>query len=198
MAAERPAEEATFEGFERALRELYAEFTFERAAAESGVDAGVLREVGDVVASAGTRLSTHNWRSAAAGNLGGWQVSRTLFLVSALLGAVAAEGGSICISLPATLPVHPSNPNFQWFKEPDFGTVLGTTDTLCFSDLEFSDSGTYVLTYDDGTGTVQYEIELIVGATLPIADWGWLGAALVLLVVGTACIVRNHWPTRIA
>ena len=32
------------------------------------------------------------WRSAAAGNLGGWQVSRTLFLISALLGAVATEG----------------------------------------------------------------------------------------------------------
>ncbi len=35
----------------------------------------------------------HNWRSAAAGNSGGWQVARTLFLVNALLGAVATEGG---------------------------------------------------------------------------------------------------------
>ena len=35
---------------------------------------------------------THNWRSAAAGNLGGWQVSRTLFLLNALLGAVATAG----------------------------------------------------------------------------------------------------------
>ena len=47
------------------------------------------RAVAEIVATAGTRLSTHNWRSAAAGNLGGWQVSRTLFLLNALLGAVA-------------------------------------------------------------------------------------------------------------
>ena len=43
--------------------------------------------------AAGNRLSTHNWRSAAAGNLGGWQVSRTLFLLNALTGAVATPGG---------------------------------------------------------------------------------------------------------
>ena len=40
------------------------------------------------------RLSTHTWRSAAAGNEGGWQVARTLFLLNALLGAVATEGGT--------------------------------------------------------------------------------------------------------
>jgi len=44
-----------------------------------------------VVAGAGSRFACHSWRSAAAGNFGGWQVSRTLFLISALLGAVATE-----------------------------------------------------------------------------------------------------------
>ena len=76
------------------LADLYAEFTFEFAAAESGIDAAVLAEVAEVVAGAGTRFSAHVWRSAAAGNLGGWQVARTLFLISALLGAVATEGGT--------------------------------------------------------------------------------------------------------
>ena len=38
--------------------------------------ADTLREIADAVATAGTRLSTHTWRSATAGNLGGWQVSR--------------------------------------------------------------------------------------------------------------------------
>ena len=33
-----------------------------------------------LVGRAGTRLATHTWRSATAGNLGGWQVSRALFL----------------------------------------------------------------------------------------------------------------------
>jgi anaerobic selenocysteine-containing dehydrogenase len=94
LEAERPDLPVTFEAFERALGELYAEYTFEYAAAESGVDATSIAEVAEVVAGAGTRLSTHNWRSAAAGNLGGWQVSRTLFLLNALLGAVATPGGT--------------------------------------------------------------------------------------------------------
>ncbi|MDQ1348479.1 MAG: hypothetical protein QG573_1853, partial [Acidobacteriota bacterium] len=60
----------------------------------SGVAEATLREVAELVASAGTRLSTHTWRSATAGNEGGWQVARTLFLLNALLGAVATEGGT--------------------------------------------------------------------------------------------------------
>ena len=46
----------TFEAFQAVLAELYAEFTFEFAAAESGIDAAVLAEVAEVVAGAGTRL----------------------------------------------------------------------------------------------------------------------------------------------
>ncbi len=89
-----PDEPVTFEAFQRVLGSLYAEYTFEFAAAESGVSAETLAEVAEVVAGAGTRLSTHNWRSAAAGNLGGWQVARTLFLLNALLGAIAVPGGT--------------------------------------------------------------------------------------------------------
>lgn len=86
--------EADFASFERILKELYVSYSFEFAAEESGVPAATLEEIAKVVAGAGTRLSTHSWRSAAAGNLGGWQVSRTLFLLNALLGAVATEGGT--------------------------------------------------------------------------------------------------------
>jgi anaerobic selenocysteine-containing dehydrogenase len=104
---------ATFETFREILAGLYAEFTFEFAAAESGVDAAVIAEVAEVVAGAGTRFSCHSWRSAAAGNLGGWQVSRTLFLISALLGAVATEGGTFpnawnkFVPRPIHVPPHP-------------------------------------------------------------------------------------------
>ncbi len=94
LAKEHPEMEETFEVFEDLLRELYQEFTFEFAAAESGIAPDDLEEVAELVATAGTRLSTHNWRSAAAGNLGGWQVSRTLFLLNALLGAIATPGGT--------------------------------------------------------------------------------------------------------
>ncbi|MGA7271517.1 MAG: molybdopterin dinucleotide binding domain-containing protein, partial [Acidimicrobiia bacterium] len=113
LAVERPDLPPTFETFEEALAGLYAEFTFEFASAESGIPADVLEEVAELVAGAGTRLSTHNWRSAAAGNLGGWQVSRTLFLLNALLGAVATPGGTYpnawnkFVPRPIHSPPHP-------------------------------------------------------------------------------------------
>ena len=72
-----------------------------------------MREVAEVVASAGHRLSSHNWRSAAAGNEGGWQVARCLFLLNALLGAVAVPGGTYpnawnkFVARPIYLPPHP-------------------------------------------------------------------------------------------
>jgi len=113
LRAERPGAPATFESFEAALREIYAAYTFEMAARESGVAAADLLEVARIVATAGTRLSTHSWRSAAAGNLGGWQVSRALFLLNALSGAVATEGGTFpnswnkFVPRPIHSPPHP-------------------------------------------------------------------------------------------
>jgi anaerobic selenocysteine-containing dehydrogenase len=113
LQACHPDREQTFETFEALLGELYAEYTFEFAAAESGVDAEVIAEVAEVVASAGTRFSCHSWRSAAAANLGGWQVSRTLFFIAALLGAVATKGGTFpnaynkFVPKPIYVPPHP-------------------------------------------------------------------------------------------
>jgi len=107
----------SFETFHRALVDIYAPYTFEFAAAESGVDAATIEEVARVVATAGTRLSTHNWRSAAAGNLGGWQVARALFMLNALMGAVATEGGTFpnawnkYVPRPIHMPPHPSRWN---------------------------------------------------------------------------------------
>jgi anaerobic selenocysteine-containing dehydrogenase len=109
-----PDREPAFEVFEELLRALYADYTFAFAEAESGVAAAKLEEVAELVATAGTRLSTHNWRSAAAGNEGGWQVSRTLFLLNALLGAIAVPGGTYpnawnkFVAEPIHLPPHPA------------------------------------------------------------------------------------------
>ncbi len=117
LAAEHPDLEATFENFEKVLKEIYAEYTFELAAAESGTDEAVLRDIGEMVATAGTRLATHNWRSAGAGNEGGWQVARTLFLLNALTGAVATEGGTSpnvwnkFVPKPIHTPPHPKTWN---------------------------------------------------------------------------------------
>ncbi|HMB68224.1 MAG TPA: molybdopterin dinucleotide binding domain-containing protein, partial [bacterium] len=74
---------------------------------------------------AGPRFASHNWRSAASGNEGGWQVSRTLFLLNALLGAVAVPGGTYpnawnkFVAKPIRMPHrHPSHWNeLSWPAE---------------------------------------------------------------------------------
>ncbi len=116
LAAEHPEAERGFASFEAILKTLYASYTFDFAARESGVEVERIAEVARLVGTAGTRLSTHNWRSAASGNEGGWQVARTLFLLNALLGAVATEGGTHpnawnkFVPKPIVLPHHPE----QW------------------------------------------------------------------------------------
>jgi anaerobic selenocysteine-containing dehydrogenase len=102
---------ASFENFEEHLREVYSEFTFEYAATESGIDAATLLEVAKVVSTAGTRFASHNWRSAGSGNLGGWQVARTLTLLNALLGALATEGGTFPNSWNKFTPRPPRLPH---------------------------------------------------------------------------------------
>jgi len=124
LAAERPELPRTFESFVAAITEAYASYTFEFAAAESGVDAGKLREIAEIVSKAGTKLAAHNWRSAAAGAEGGWQVARSLFFLNCLLGAVACEGGTYpntwnkFVPKPIYLPPHPKTWNeLTWPKE---------------------------------------------------------------------------------
>jgi len=128
MAVERPETETTFENFELILKELYSSYTFEFAATESGVEARVLEEIAKVVATAGTRLSSHNWRSASAGNSGGWQVTRTLFMLNALVGAVATPGGVFpnawnkFVPKPIYTPPHPQVWNeLTWPREYPLG-----------------------------------------------------------------------------
>ncbi len=113
LEARHPDEPQTFETFRRALAEEYDGYTFGLAATESGISADTLAEVAELVARAGHRFACHSWRSAAAGNLGGWQVSRTLFFLAALLGAVATEGGTFpnaytkFVPKPIYTPPHP-------------------------------------------------------------------------------------------
>jgi len=113
-----------FADFERALADAYKDFTFEFAEKESGVSAKTIEEIAKLVASAKTRLSTHTWRSATAGNLGGWQVARALFLLNALSGAVASEGGVFpngwnkFVPRPIYTPPHPPKWNeLTWPQE---------------------------------------------------------------------------------
>lgn len=83
-----------FAHFDKALKALYAEFTFERAAAEAQVPIERIRETAVYVANCDGKLATHTWRSASIGNLGGWQVARTLFFLNVLTGSVGTPGGT--------------------------------------------------------------------------------------------------------
>src|SRR5262252_6245276 len=102
-----------FEEFERGLKQLYAEYTFEFASAESGVEAKTIEQIAHLVSTAGTRLSSHNWRSVTSGVSHGWSVARCLFMLNALLGAVATEGGVFpnawnkFVPKPIYTPPHP-------------------------------------------------------------------------------------------
>lgn len=83
-----------FDTFLERLTEDYAHYTFEYAAAEAHVDAAQVQALAEMVAEAGTALATHTWRSATAGNLGGWQIARSLFFLNVLMGAVGTPGGT--------------------------------------------------------------------------------------------------------
>jgi anaerobic selenocysteine-containing dehydrogenase len=93
LKALRPEWEITFANFDRLLRDLYAQFTPEFAEQASGVAAESIIAAAKAVANCQGRLATHVWRSAASGNLGGWQVARTLFFLNVLTGSVGVRGG---------------------------------------------------------------------------------------------------------
>ncbi len=114
----------SFEQFEAELKQLYSQYTFEFAAEESGVDAKTIEEIAKLVATAGTRFSSHNWRSVSSGVSGGWSVARALFMLNALLGAIATEGGVFpnawnkFVPKPIYSPPHPQMWNeTQWPRE---------------------------------------------------------------------------------
>ena len=83
-----------------------------------------LEEIAKLVATAGTRFSSHNWRSATSGISHGWSVARCLFMLNALLGAVATEGGVFpnawnkFVPKPIYTPPHPKMWNEKtWPRE---------------------------------------------------------------------------------
>jgi anaerobic selenocysteine-containing dehydrogenase len=94
MRAERPDIEPTFENFLVELEQLYEPFTPEYAAREARVRPEPILEIAREIGRAGHAFSTHVWRGAASGNLGGWQVARCLQLLSVLTGSIGTPGGT--------------------------------------------------------------------------------------------------------
>ena len=94
LREEHPNGPVSFDGFLQALKQTYSKYTPEFAEQESRVPAATIVQVAREIAAAGSAFSAHIWRAAAAGNLGGWQVARALFLLNVLTGSVATEGGT--------------------------------------------------------------------------------------------------------
>ncbi|MHC4341070.1 MAG: molybdopterin dinucleotide binding domain-containing protein, partial [Planctomycetota bacterium] len=77
-----------------ALKEHFADYTFERAEEESRIDAAKLEQAADWIAESKGALASHVWRGPATGNLGGWQIARALQLLNVLTGSVGKKGGT--------------------------------------------------------------------------------------------------------
>ena len=95
LACEHPDGPQTFEEFERLLGELYAEYTFELAERESGVSA---RRAARGRRDRRRRRHRGSRRTSGApprpATSAAGRSRATLFLLNALLGAVAVEGGT--------------------------------------------------------------------------------------------------------
>jgi len=110
LREERPDLPVTMDAFHTALDELYAPYTPEFAAEESGVPAETIVEIARAIGDAGGALATHIWRNTAAGNLGGWQVARALELLVVLMGAVSTPGGTAPSAWNKAIPAPPMMP----------------------------------------------------------------------------------------
>jgi anaerobic selenocysteine-containing dehydrogenase len=113
MKACHASKEMTFENYIASMIEEYQEFTPEFAEKESGVKAQTIIEIAREIGEAGERFASHNWRAAAASNLGGWGVSRCLHFLSVLTGAVGAKGGTSPNSWNKFKPQVPNPPDPQ-------------------------------------------------------------------------------------
>ena len=94
MQTRHPGAPVTFDAFIERLKGDYAEYTPEFAAAEAEIDPQQIVTVAQRIGRAGHRFAAHNWRGAASGNRGGWQVARCLHFLTVLVGAVGQPGGT--------------------------------------------------------------------------------------------------------
>ncbi len=105
-----PDDADDFDTFMTALEADYAGYTFSFAAAEARVAEHKIADLAEIVAGAGSALSAHVWRSATAGNLGGWQVARSLFFLNVLTGSVGTVGGTSPNGWNKVIPHGPTMP----------------------------------------------------------------------------------------
>jgi anaerobic selenocysteine-containing dehydrogenase len=110
LVARHPDRSPTYESFVEMLKETYAGYTMEYAAAEAGVAPSQIMEIAQAIAEAGSRFASHTWRSAGSGNRGGWQVARCLWFLQVLTGSVGTRGGTSPSSWDKFKPAHWNSP----------------------------------------------------------------------------------------
>lgn len=88
-----PDRDQDYETFIESLKDLYKDYTPDYVAEECKIPVEVVEAVARDIVAAGTQFSSHLWRNAASGNLGGWQVARCLFFLHVLTGSVGVKGG---------------------------------------------------------------------------------------------------------
>ncbi|HET8979293.1 MAG TPA: molybdopterin-dependent oxidoreductase [Solirubrobacteraceae bacterium] len=100
-----------FDVFLERLERDYARYTFEYAAEEARIDADLIAQTAETIAGCDHRLAAHVWRSACAGNLGGWQVARAMWFLLVLTGSVGTVGGTSPNSWDKIIPHGPNQPD---------------------------------------------------------------------------------------
>ncbi len=110
LSKEHPERSSTFEEFLLVLKDHYKTFTPEYAEKETRVSAELIRKIAREIAQAGEAFSSHVWRNAASGNLGGWQVSRCLEFLNVLTGSIGTKGGVSPNTWDKFVPTPPNKP----------------------------------------------------------------------------------------
>lgn len=113
LAVRAPGSEPSFEHFLALLEEEYEEYTPESVEAECKIPSGTVERLAGEIAMAGSAFSSHLWRNAASGNLGGWQIARALMLLHALTGSIGTPGGVNPNAWDKFVPKPSANPPAQ-------------------------------------------------------------------------------------
>ncbi len=108
-----PTDSSSVEQFLDRFTEHLDSWTPEEADRQAGLEPGSVVALAREIERAGPRMASHIWRSAASGNLGGWQIARSLALLTAFTGALGREGG--------TSPAGWNKLKPDFFSMPDHG-----------------------------------------------------------------------------
>jgi anaerobic selenocysteine-containing dehydrogenase len=92
--ANTPASGESFDDFLQAFSAHLEPYDEARVEQESCVPPAKLHRAAELLGNALGGLASHVWRGPATGNLGGWQIARSLELLNVFTGSVGTEGGT--------------------------------------------------------------------------------------------------------